>query len=59
MTKRVLVILIKHFVDKNIDAYRANTKTSILVTWNMSLLQRVISACRFRIGILEMVDARA
>lgn len=57
MTIRALVILLKCFIDKNLGAYRANVQKNILVKWNMSLLQRVISARRFRIGILAMVHA--
>ena len=57
MTRRVLVILTKGFIGKHMGAYRANANNGILVIWNMSLLQRVISARRFRIGILDMVNA--
>lgn len=57
MTRRGLVVLRKRFIDKKIGSYRANAKNSILVTWNMSLFQRVISASRFRIGILDIVHA--
>jgi hypothetical protein len=51
MTKRILDILMKRVIDKNIGAYSTNGQKSILVTWNMSLFQRIISARGFRVRI--------
>lgn len=56
MTKRVLVILIKRLIEKNIGAYVVNVKNSIVVRLEMLIIQAIMSAGVFRLTKFEFSD---